>query len=67
MDVFSQSGSIDRLLGMLPGMDPLKDNLSLNDELQELYWQNVSLRPKIVKVMDKYTQKRSKLPGSAFN
>lgn len=33
-DVFSQAPSIDRLLTMLRGLDPQKDNLADNDELQ---------------------------------
>lgn len=65
VEVFSQAASIDRLLAMLKGLDPLKDNLSDNDDLQELYRQSVALRPKIVKLLDKYTQKRSKLRSTA--
>lgn len=34
MDVFTQAPSIDKLLTMLRGLDPLKDNLADNDELQ---------------------------------
>ncbi|KIO32004.1 hypothetical protein M407DRAFT_67208, partial [Tulasnella calospora MUT 4182] len=58
VDVFSQAPNIDRLLSLLRGLDPVKDNLADNDELQELYRQSVSLRPKIVKLIDKYNQKR---------
>ena len=32
--MFSQAGNIDKLLAMLRGLDPQKDNLADNDELQ---------------------------------
>ncbi|KAG9019198.1 ESCRT-0 subunit protein hse1 [Tulasnella sp. 427] len=77
IDVFSQAPNIDRLLSLLRGLDPLKDNLADNDELQqwfdrlpetqELYRQSVSLRPKIVKLIDKYTQKRLELQAMSDN
>ena len=43
---------------MLRGLDPAKDNLADNEEIQELYRSSVLLRPKIVKLIDKYSQKR---------
>ncbi|KAG9008473.1 ESCRT-0 subunit protein hse1 [Tulasnella sp. JGI-2019a] len=67
VDVFTQAPSIDKLLTMLRGLDPLKDNLADNDELQELYRQSMSLRPKIVKLIDKYTQKRIELSSMNDN
>ncbi|EJU03500.1 hypothetical protein DACRYDRAFT_99146 [Dacryopinax primogenitus] len=61
--VFAQAANIDRLLTMLRGLDPARDNLADNDEIQELYRQSLSLRPKIVKLIDKYSQKRADLMG----
>ncbi|KZP01759.1 hypothetical protein CALVIDRAFT_17385 [Calocera viscosa TUFC12733] len=61
--VFAQAANIDRLLTMLRGLDPSRDNLADNDEIQELYRQSLSLRPKIVKLIDKYSQKRADLMG----
>lgn len=72
---------------MLRTMDPAKDNLADNEEiqvcptvtstpryaltsyLQELYRSCMSLRPKIVKLIDKYSQKRGKfsLPCKKYN
>ncbi|KAK7687667.1 hypothetical protein QCA50_008882 [Cerrena zonata] len=46
---------------MLRQMDPAKDNLADDEEIQELYRSCMSLRPKIVKLIDKYTQKRADL------
>ncbi|KAF9806993.1 hypothetical protein IEO21_08404 [Rhodonia placenta] len=59
--VFSQAASVDRLLTLLRGMDPAKDNLADNEEIQELYKDCMTLRPKIVKLIDKYSQKRADL------
>lgn len=59
--VFSQAVNVDRLLTMLRTLDPAKDNLADNDEIQELYRSCMSLRPKIVKLIDKYSQKRADL------
>ncbi|TCD65854.1 ESCRT-0 subunit protein hse1 [Steccherinum ochraceum] len=59
--VFNQAANVDRLLTLLRQMDPAKDNLADNEEIQELYRQCMSLRPKIVKLIDKYSQKRADL------
>jgi len=81
--VFAQAANIDKLLSMLRGLDPAKDNLADNEEiqvchknrtsisfvditklLQELYHSSMSLRPRVVKLIDKYSQKRSALSVS---
>ncbi|KIO32010.1 hypothetical protein M407DRAFT_67248 [Tulasnella calospora MUT 4182] len=67
VDVFSQAPNIDQLLTLLRSLDPVKDNLANNDELEELYRQSVSLRPKIVRLMDTYTQKRLELQAMSDN
>ncbi|KAI0825711.1 hypothetical protein BC629DRAFT_1276656 [Irpex lacteus] len=59
--VFAQAANVDRLLQMLRQMDPAKDNLADNEEIQELYRSCMSVRPKIVKLIDKYSQKRADL------
>ncbi|KAL5531673.1 hypothetical protein ACEPAG_4550 [Sanghuangporus baumii] len=59
--IFAQAANIDKLLSMLRGLDPTKDSLADNEEIQELYRQSMSLRPKIVKLIDKYSQKRAEL------
>ncbi|THG98296.1 hypothetical protein EW026_g3870 [Hermanssonia centrifuga] len=59
--VFSQAANVDRLLTMLRQMDPAKDNLADDEDIQELYRSCMSLRPKIVKLIDKYSQKRADL------
>jgi signal transducing adaptor molecule len=56
--VFSQAANVDRLLAMLRTLDPEKDNLADDEEIQELYRSCMTLRPKVVKLIDKYSQKR---------
>jgi signal transducing adaptor molecule len=76
--VFAQAANVDKLLTMLSTLDPAKDNLADNEEIQvsylscfhanidhltwivmkELYRSSMALRPKIVKLIDKYSQKR---------
>ncbi|KAI0255694.1 hypothetical protein BJV78DRAFT_1273273 [Lactifluus subvellereus] len=59
--VFAQAANVDRLLTMLRTLDPAKDNLADNEDIQELYRSCMTLRPKIVKLIDKYSQKRADL------
>ncbi|KAG8959514.1 ESCRT-0 subunit protein hse1 [Tulasnella sp. 419] len=61
VEVFAQADNIDKLLTMLKGLDPNKDNLAENEEVQELYRQSMLLRPKIVKLIDRYNQKKLEL------
>lgn len=56
--MFDQLGEIDRLLQMMMGLDAKRDNLADNDELSELYQKSLMLRPKIVRLIEKYTQKK---------
>lgn len=58
-----QATNVDRLLQMLRSLDPARDNLADNEEIQELYRSSMALRPKIVKLIDKYSQKRGKIFG----
>ncbi|TFK65081.1 hypothetical protein BDN72DRAFT_773841 [Pluteus cervinus] len=59
--VFAQAVNVEKLLNMLRGLDPVKDNLADNEEIQELYRSCMAVRPKIVKLIDKYSQKRADL------
>ncbi|KAH9479893.1 Class E vacuolar protein-sorting machinery protein HSE1 [Psilocybe cubensis] len=59
--VFAQAVNVEKLLNMLRALDPAKDNLADNEEIQELYRASMALRPKIVKLIDKYSQKRADL------
>jgi GAT domain len=56
--VSSQAANVDRLLTMLHSLDPAKDNLFDNEEIQELHGSCMSHRMKIVKLIVKYGRKR---------
>ena len=55
--VFSQTAHVDRLFTMLSTLDPARDNLVDNEEIQELHRSYMFFRPKIVKLIDEYSQK----------
>lgn len=59
--IFSQAADIDRLLSKLRSLDPARDNLADDDELQELYQKSLAMRPKIVKLIDRYSNKITEL------
>ncbi|KAJ2709505.1 ESCRT-0 subunit protein hse1, partial [Coemansia spiralis] len=61
VEVFSEAHNIEALLRMLGSIDPLKDNVSDNDEVQRLYASTMALRPKLVKLIEKYTRKKEEL------
>ena len=56
-EVFSRVGEVDRLLELLNRGEE-------GEEVMELYGQCVSLRPKIQRLIDKYTDRKSKLLSS---
>lgn len=59
--IFAQANDIDRLLSKLRGLDPSRDNLADDDELQELYQSSLTMRPRIVKLIDRYNLKVTEL------
>ncbi|KAE8212890.1 hypothetical protein CF327_g3528 [Tilletia walkeri] len=59
--VFDQAASIDSLLNKLKELDPARDNLADDEELQELYQVSLSMRPKIIRLIDRYSAKISEL------
>ncbi|KAI6149212.1 hypothetical protein BKA82DRAFT_4127005 [Pisolithus tinctorius] len=59
--IFAQAANVDRLLMLLRDLDSSGERLADNEEIQELYRSCMSLRPKIVKLIDKYSQKRADL------
>jgi signal transducing adaptor molecule len=59
--IFSQAADIDRLLNKLRSIDPARDNLAEDEELQELYQKSLAMRPKIVKLIDRYSNKITEL------
>ncbi|KAJ1953171.1 ESCRT-0 subunit protein hse1, partial [Dipsacomyces acuminosporus] len=61
VEVFNEAHNIEALLRMLGSIDPLKDSVSDNEEVQKLYSSTLSLRPKIIKLIERYTKKKEEL------
>ncbi|KDN36691.1 hypothetical protein K437DRAFT_260047 [Tilletiaria anomala UBC 951] len=61
--IFSSASSIDLLIAKLSSLDPRKSNLSDDEELQDLYQQALSIRPKIIRLIDRYSAKVAELKG----
>ncbi|KAJ2825160.1 ESCRT-0 subunit protein hse1, partial [Coemansia erecta] len=59
--VFSEAHNIEALLRMLGSVDPMKSNVSDNEEIQRLYSSTWELRPKIIKLVEKYNAKKEEL------
>ncbi|KAI5480036.1 sulfate transporter family protein [Pseudohyphozyma bogoriensis] len=59
--LFAQAASIDKLLSMMRSLDPQSENLEQNEELLDLYQQSMALRPKVVKLIEKYNRKQEEL------
>lgn len=57
-EVMAELQNIDRLLDMLSRIDPQKDSFSENEELQNLYNSTLSIRPKLVRLIEKYSLKK---------
>ncbi|KAG5364801.1 Class E vacuolar protein-sorting machinery protein [Yarrowia sp. E02] len=61
LSVFSQSRNIEKLLALLSSQDASRLNLAENEELQQLYHSTLAIRPKLVKLIDKYAQRKDDL------
>jgi signal transducing adaptor molecule len=52
---------VDRFLDVLSKIDPRRENLSENEELQDAYREMLLIRPKLVKLIESYTTKKGAL------
>ncbi|KAJ3337902.1 ESCRT-0 subunit protein hse1 [Gonapodya sp. JEL0774] len=52
---------VDRFLMMLEKVDPTRENLSENEQLLELHHSIVTLRPKLVRLIEYYSKKKEQL------
>lgn len=59
--IFAQAHDIDRLLGRLRSLDPTRESLADDEELQDLYQSSLAMRPKIVRLIDRYSSKVEEL------
>ncbi|KAJ2009517.1 ESCRT-0 subunit protein hse1 [Coemansia thaxteri] len=61
VEVFSEAHNIEALLRMLGSIDPMKDNVYDNQDVQKLYNSTLALRPRIMKLIEAYTKKKEEL------
>ncbi|OLY83473.1 Class E vacuolar protein-sorting machinery protein HSE1 [Smittium mucronatum] len=59
--VTSEAHNVEVLLRMLSRLDPQNDSLATNTEIQSLYSTTLSLRPKIVKLIEEFSIKKDNL------
>ncbi|KAH7093874.1 SH3 domain-containing protein [Auriculariales sp. MPI-PUGE-AT-0066] len=59
--MFAQAADIELLHSMLLSFDPVRYNLTSDGPIAELYKSSVTLRPKIINLIDTYSQKRADL------
>ncbi|KAG0165906.1 ESCRT-0 subunit protein hse1 [Apophysomyces sp. BC1015] len=60
-EVMNEIQNVERLLDMLAKIDPNKDSFSENEELQTLYNSTLTIRPKLVRLIEKYSLKKDEL------
>jgi signal transducing adaptor molecule len=65
--VLSRAASFGRLFTMLRDLDPEKDDVAGNEKIQDLYRSCMTLRPSIVKLIDKYSRMRGMLSSCKRN
>ncbi|CAI2186130.1 11475_t:CDS:10 [Funneliformis geosporum] len=59
--IFAEGRNIDQLLELLAGLDITKDSVTDNDHIQNLYNNTLPVRPKLMKLIEKYSQKKDEL------
>jgi signal transducing adaptor molecule len=59
--VFAEGRNIDQLLEMLAALDPSRDSVTENETIQNLYNNTLPVRPKLMKLIEKYSQKKDDL------
>lgn len=65
-EVMAEIQNVDRLLDMLGRIDPQRDAFSENEELQTLYNNTLSIRPKLVRLIEKYSVKKGEYSRMAL-
>ncbi|CAO3643772.1 unnamed protein product [Cunninghamella blakesleeana] len=60
-EVLGEIRNVERLLDILSNTDPRKDAFSENEELQNLYNSSLAIRPKLVRLIEKYSLKKDEL------
>lgn len=59
--VMEMAPKVEQLISMLSNIDPRRDSFAENEQLQSLYNQTLAVRPKLVKLIEKYSLKKDEL------
>jgi signal transducing adaptor molecule len=59
--VMEMAPKVEQLISMLSSIDPRRDSFAENEQLQSLYNQTLAVRPKLVKLIEKYSLKKDEL------
>ncbi|KAE9977422.1 ESCRT-0 subunit protein hse1 [Venturia inaequalis] len=57
-DVFAQIGNVEKLLALLSTNDTGRGDVRDNEEITELYHSTLAIRPKLIELIGKYSQKK---------
>ncbi|CAO3675443.1 unnamed protein product [Umbelopsis ramanniana] len=60
-EVMDMSPKVEQLIQMLSKIDPRRDSFAENEQLQSLYNETLAIRPKLVKLIEKYSLKKDEL------
>ncbi|CCG82045.1 Class E vacuolar protein-sorting machinery protein hse-1 [Taphrina deformans PYCC 5710] len=59
--IFAEAKNVEKLLSILSSAEPNDPRFAENDQLQSLYHSTISIRPKLVRLIEKYAQKKDDL------
>jgi signal transducing adaptor molecule len=60
-EVFAEIGNVEKLLALLSTNDNGRGDVRDNEEITELYHSTLAIRPKLIELIGKYSQKKGKL------
>ncbi|KAH8551595.1 hypothetical protein BGW37DRAFT_426018 [Umbelopsis sp. PMI_123] len=60
-EVMDMSPKVEELIQLLSKVDPRRDSFAENEQLQSLYNETLAIRPKLVKLIEKYSLKKDEL------
>ena len=61
-EVFNQIGNVEKLLALLSTNDSGRGDVRDNEEITELYHSTLAIRPKLIELIGKYSQKKGDSP-----
>ena len=63
-EVFNQIGNVEKLLALLSTNESSRGDVRENEEITELYHSTLAIRPKLIELIGKYSQKKGMSPYS---